>query len=392
MHGSANKLSSRVALSASLLSLGAALALASPALAGDAPLEGAIKSLAPTVNSAVAPTQADARSVASEVGVQAPATPAAGVEAPLRKFTPAPVAAVVPKVVSKTVEDTLDKLPPAAAATVTKTVMGTVKQVTSVAPSPVTRSASSTITRVASTVPAGVTKTVGQLTAPVTSGNASTVVQTVLASTAGPVQSTVSGALTATSISSLPIVGRTVAGTPKPPVISLPGGSAPEAATHVDAMSPRTIDQPVGATQEAPAPAAAGGASGGPLAAGQLPSGPSAEVLDTRSAHMSAQLPAGTPQGSTGALLSLQGTVRRSMGANPSGSSDSPAQAPFSPQPGPAGVPSGAGAPAGASGGLTLFTLAGLLMAGALWAMRRLRIASDPLRPAPFVLIPDRPG
>ena len=31
-------------------------------------------------------------------------------------------------------------------------------------------------------------------------------------------------------------------------------------------------------------------------------------------------------------------------------------------------------------------------MAGGLWATRRLRIASDPLRPVPFVLIPERPG
>jgi hypothetical protein len=37
-------------------------------------------------------------------------------------------------------------------------------------------------------------------------------------------------------------------------------------------------------------------------------------------------------------------------------------------------------------------TLAGLLLIGGPAAMRRLRLASQPWRSAPFVLIPERPG
>jgi hypothetical protein len=37
-------------------------------------------------------------------------------------------------------------------------------------------------------------------------------------------------------------------------------------------------------------------------------------------------------------------------------------------------------------------TLAGLLLMGGLAAMRLLRLASEPWRRAPFVLIPERPG
>jgi hypothetical protein len=57
--------------------------------------------------------------------------------------------------------------------------------------------------------------------------------------------------------------------------------------------------------------------------------------------------------------------------------------------------------PAGSSGAMAssfgiafsiFFTLASLLLLGGLPAMRRLRLASEPWRAAPFVLIPERPG
>ncbi len=95
--------------------------------------------------------------------------------------------------------------------------------------------------------------------------------------------------------------------------------------------------------------------------------------------------------GSEPTLASTRGAAARSSIAragvpgagNPSLPSPSPS--------GPAGV-SGAGA--GASGfGLLLFsTLAGLLLLAAPRAMRRLRLASEPWRQAPFVLAPERPG
>jgi hypothetical protein len=46
-----------------------------------------------------------------------------------------------------------------------------------------------------------------------------------------------------------------------------------------------------------------------------------------------------------------------------------------------------------AGGAVSIFlTLAGLLLMGGLAAMRLLRLASEPRRGAPFVLIPERPG
>jgi hypothetical protein len=62
------------------------------------------------------------------------------------------------------------------------------------------------------------------------------------------------------------------------------------------------------------------------------------------------------------------------------------------PVPAPAGSSSSAvGSAAGASS-IIFLTLAGLLAWGAPQALRRLRLASESRRPAPFVLIPDRPG
>jgi hypothetical protein len=70
-------------------------------------------------------------------------------------------------------------------------------------------------------------------------------------------------------------------------------------------------------------------------------------------------------------------------------------------RPAPAAPPEHAPSPGGASPataagtgfGLSIFLiLAGLLMLAAPWAKRRLGLASEPWRLAPFVLIPERPG
>ena len=61
------------------------------------------------------------------------------------------------------------------------------------------------------------------------------------------------------------------------------------------------------------------------------------------------------------------------------------------PSPSPGGVVSGSAAGAGV-GFLILLTLAGLLALGPPGALRRLRLAAEPLGAAPFVLIPEHPG
>jgi hypothetical protein len=70
-----------------------------------------------------------------------------------------------------------------------------------------------------------------------------------------------------------------------------------------------------------------------------------------------------------------------------------PEGAGVSPPPGPA--PSGnASAPAAGAAGVPVGALAitGLLLMGAPWLVRRLRLQREPLLPAPLVLIPERPG
>jgi hypothetical protein len=63
---------------------------------------------------------------------------------------------------------------------------------------------------------------------------------------------------------------------------------------------------------------------------------------------------------------------------------------PVSPAPG--GSSSSAVAGSAGSGALLFLAIVGLFTLAGPWASRRLRILSDPQRPAPFVLIPQRPG
>jgi hypothetical protein len=72
----------------------------------------------------------------------------------------------------------------------------------------------------------------------------------------------------------------------------------------------------------------------------------------------------------------------------------SPPSIPTSPAPAPAPVGGSTPAGGGASGfGFSvLLTLAGLLVLGAPWAGRRMRLASESWSPAPFLLMPERPG
>jgi hypothetical protein len=72
-----------------------------------------------------------------------------------------------------------------------------------------------------------------------------------------------------------------------------------------------------------------------------------------------------------------------------------PAASSVPPAPAPRPVPGGSSPAMASTSGIafsTFLTLAGLLLMGGLAAMRLLRLASEPWRRAPFVLIPERPG
>jgi hypothetical protein len=90
------------------------------------------------------------------------------------------------------------------------------------------------------------------------------------------------------------------------------------------------------------------------------------------------------------ALASLGGLLAvLASGAGHNGSP--PASIPSSPGPSPGGASESTVAACGFAVSIFL-TLAGLSMLAAPRAMRRLRLASEPWRVAPFVLIPERPG
>jgi hypothetical protein len=77
--------------------------------------------------------------------------------------------------------------------------------------------------------------------------------------------------------------------------------------------------------------------------------------------------------------------------STPRGAHSAPAPLP-APAPIPAGSSSSAAGSAAGFGSIIFLSLAGLLAWGAPQALRRLRLASESQRPAPFVLIADRPG
>jgi hypothetical protein len=96
------------------------------------------------------------------------------------------------------------------------------------------------------------------------------------------------------------------------------------------------------------------------------------------------------PREIVGAAAGLETTPNATMAIAGRGSQSPPAPSP------PAPVPVGGFSPeAGSSSGFAFsvfLTLAGLLVLGAPWARRRMRLASEPWPTAPFVLMPERPG
>jgi hypothetical protein len=118
----------------------------------------------------------------------------------------------------------------------------------------------------------------------------------------------------------------------------------------------------------------------GPAIASQPLSGAPSELLGQGVWMTLSTLPADS------ALASYTGAPGTGVGGRPA-----PAAPPEHAPPSPGGA-----SPATAAGtgfGFSIFlTLAGLLMLAAPWAKRRLGLASEPWRLAPFVLIPERPG
>jgi hypothetical protein len=97
------------------------------------------------------------------------------------------------------------------------------------------------------------------------------------------------------------------------------------------------------------------------------------------------------PLGVASTSLASLGGLLTGLTSKASHNSSPPASIPSSPGPSPGGVSESTVAACGFA--LSIFlTLAGLPMLAAPRAMRRLRLASEPWRLAPFVLIPERPG
>jgi hypothetical protein len=133
------------------------------------------------------------------------------------------------------------------------------------------------------------------------------------------------------------------------------------------------------ATPASSAQAVFDGASGPAIASQPLSGAPSA--LLGQSAWMTlSTLPADSP------LASGTDAPGTSVGVRPTTPVAPPEHAP---SPGGASPATAAGTGFGLSISLIL---AGLLILAAPWAKRRLGLASEPWRPAPFVLIPERPG
>jgi hypothetical protein len=123
------------------------------------------------------------------------------------------------------------------------------------------------------------------------------------------------------------------------------------------------------------------------LALGQLQPG---STVDSAAASLPGAF-AIPPRDVLGAVTLPQGTPSTTMVSGPQGSQPRPS-IPFAPAPIPVG---GLFTASGSASGFAFsifLALAGLLMLGAPWARRRIRLASESWPIAPFVLIAERPG
>jgi len=201
-------------------------------------------------------------------------------------------------------------------------------------------------------------------------------------------------------------VARAAASTPTHTVAELTSGTDAQTRTLVvSALSGRGPGDGAGGVpgdRASGPPAPTAGASGAPTGTASLASAaPSSPLL---AGSVLGSLSWRAPQGMTGlALASATLGAGASTGPERSGSATltgahaseaSPAvpeRLPVTP-PVPGGVSSSSAGSPGGSGFPILLLLAGLLLLGAPRATRRMQLASERWRLAPFLLIPDRPG
>ncbi|HEX3510491.1 MAG TPA: hypothetical protein VHT27_05260 [Solirubrobacteraceae bacterium] len=277
--------------------------------------------------------------------------------------------------------------PAEAAAPVTEVVAATGAPTAAVTPATVAAPVPNTVT----TVAAPATNTVATITAPVTK---------TVGTIAKPAAETAGGAINA--------VGGAASRTPLAPVVHTVGGTA-------ETVSGKTRPAQPGETRTGSGPGAGSGASSGDGARGGAPTvtdtSPAAAVLAGKASAAAAHpIAGGTPNRPAGgggtifatpfsqtfssplpvpaaALLPAATVEHSSRGHGEAPPAPAPLPSPSSP------VVPGVGAASASAAVALLLTLAGLM---ALWVppavRRRLRLASEPRRPAPFVLLPERPG
>jgi hypothetical protein len=147
------------------------------------------------------------------------------------------------------------------------------------------------------------------------------------------------------------------------------------------------LASPAGVTSSLPACAG----SSIPLAAEAL----IASCATASTAHLTGTLGAEVLPLQLGTELSPASAISHEGGDNRptmESSASSPSGPTHAPSPLPGGSSGAMASSATGVGSLIFLTLVGLLLMGGLAAMRLLRLASKPWRPAPFVLIPERPG
>ena len=388
----------RFALSAAVIGL---LATASPTMATElvpGALEGAGSTVGSTVGAAKATVAQAAAPVTSAAPAQASAAPAGSTAASSRPSSQAPAP-------SAPARD--------AVATVTQPVGTIAKAVASAAPAthPV-QSAAAGVQNVAPATAAQPVRTVTKAVTPAVSSAGAP------AAVAHAMQTTASGARKAPATLDFNIV-KSAASAPAPPS----GGVTPDAGTvsRVAAISSAPVAA-LSSTSAKASPSRLVQIIAGPLAAvtntalGTGTVSPSASdglapaPFDLRGALTPSPLsmasargqldtpnaaqPAGSsalPLATTPPSIFSAGMSTSARHAHSSGGALVPRPAPAPPMPGGSAPPAAVAAMADSPASIFLL-LVGLLWFGSPWVMRRLRLASQSLKPAPLILIPERPG